>query len=63
MFQTADMIEQHKHLEALARLVDAGKIQTTLTELLEPINAANLRAAHAKIESGRAIGKIVLANF
>jgi NADPH2:quinone reductase len=63
MFQTADMIEQHKHLEALTDLVDAGKIQTTLTELLEPINAANLRAAHAKIESGRSIGKIVLANF
>ncbi len=63
MFQTADMIEQHKHLEELARLVDAGKIQTTLTELLEPINAANLRAAHAKVESGRTIGKIVLANF
>ncbi len=63
MFQTADMIEQHKHLDTLARLVDAGKIQTTLTELLEPINAANLRAAHAKIESGRTIGKIVLANF
>ncbi|HXR66067.1 MAG TPA: zinc-binding alcohol dehydrogenase family protein [Ktedonobacteraceae bacterium] len=63
MFQTADMIEQHKHLEALAQLVDAGKIQTTLTELLEPINAANLRLAHAKIESGKTIGKIVLANF
>jgi NADPH:quinone reductase len=63
MFQTADMIEQHNHLDALARLVDSGKIQTTLTELLEPINAANLRAAHAKVESGRSIGKIVLANF
>jgi zinc-binding alcohol dehydrogenase family protein len=63
MFQTPDMIEQHHHLEALAQLVDAGKIQTTLTELLEPINAANLRAAHARIESGRTIGKIVLANF
>jgi NADPH2:quinone reductase len=63
MFQTADMIEQHKHLEILAELVDAGRIQTTMTELLEPINAVNLRAAHAKIESGRTIGKIVLANF
>lgn len=63
MLQTADMIEQHRHLETLTRLVEAGKIQTTLTELLEPINAANLRAAHAKIESGQTIGKIVLANF
>jgi NADPH:quinone reductase len=63
MFQTVDMIEQHKHLEALTQLVDAGKIQTTLTELLEPINAANLRAAHAKVEGGQTIGKVVLANF
>ncbi len=63
MFQTVDMIKQHKHLDALARLVEAGKIQTTLTELLEPINAANLRVAHAKVESGKTIGKIVLANF
>lgn len=62
-FQTADMIEQHRHLEALAQQVEAGKIQTTMTELLEPINAANMRIAHAKIESGRTIGKIVLANF
>lgn len=63
MFQTADMIEQHRHLEELTQLVEAGKIQTTLTELFEPINAANLRKAHAKIESGTTIGKIVLANF
>jgi len=28
-----------------------------------PINAANLRAAHAKIESGKTIGKIVLAGW
>jgi zinc-binding alcohol dehydrogenase family protein len=63
LFQTADMVEQHKHLEALTQLVETGKIQTTMTELLEPINAAHMRIAHAKIESGRTIGKIVLANF
>ena len=62
-YQTSDMIEQHKHLDELAQLIDEGKIQTTLTEKLEPINAANLREAHKKVESGRMIGKIVLANF
>ena len=62
-YQTADMIEQHNLLNQLALLIDAGKIQTTLTERLEPITAANLRAAHRKIESGQTIGKIVLANF
>jgi NADPH:quinone reductase len=63
LFQTPDMIEQHHLLEELAQFVDAGKVKTTLTELLEPINAANLRKAHAHIESGTTIGKIVLANF
>lgn len=63
MFQTPDMIEQHNLLEDLTQLVDEGLVKTTLTELLEPINAANLRKAHAKIESGKTIGKIVLANF
>ncbi|QBD76259.1 zinc-binding alcohol dehydrogenase family protein [Ktedonosporobacter rubrisoli] len=63
MFQTPDMIEQHNLLEDLRQLVEAGKVKTTLTELLEPINAANMRKAHAKVESGKTIGKIVLANF
>ena len=62
-FATIDMIEQHRLLDELARLVDARQISTTLTERLEPINAANLRAAHAKIETGKTIGKIVLENF
>lgn len=35
----------------------------TLTEKLSPINAANLRAAHAKVESGKMTGKIVLAGW
>jgi NADPH2:quinone reductase len=63
MFQTPDLIEQHRHLEELARLVDAGQIKSTMNELFEPINAANMRAAHARIESGQTIGKVVLANF
>ncbi|MBO0797155.1 MAG: zinc-binding alcohol dehydrogenase family protein, partial [Ktedonobacteraceae bacterium] len=63
MYQTSDMVEQHKLLDQLARLVDAGKVYTTLTELLSPINATNLRQAHARVESGKMIGKIVLENF
>jgi len=63
MFTTADMIEQHRLLEEIAALVDAGVIRTTLTETLSPINAANLRQVHKLAESGRAIGKIVLSGF
>jgi NADPH:quinone reductase-like Zn-dependent oxidoreductase len=63
MSSASDMLEQHNLLNKLADLVDAGKVKTTLTERLEPIDAANLRIAHEKIESGISIGKIVLARF
>lgn len=63
MFQTPDMAKQSELLNETAALVDAGKIRTTLTETLSPINAANLRAAHARLESGRTIGKLVLAGW
>jgi NADPH:quinone reductase len=63
VFQTADMIEQHKLLTQVAELVDAGKIRTTLSDVLGPINAANLKAAHALIESGKTRGKLVLSGF
>jgi NADPH:quinone reductase len=63
MFQTADLIEQHRILDTIANLIDAGKIQTTLTERITPITSANLRKAHALIEKGNTIGKIVLEQF
>ena len=63
LFQTPDMIQQHHLLEAVADLVDAGRLKTTVTEVLSPIDAANLKAAHAAIESGRTRGKIVLEGF
>lgn len=63
IFGTADMAEQGKLLDEVARLVDAGRIRTTVTEVLSPINAANLKKAHALIESGKARGKIVLEGF
>lgn len=63
MFETADMGQQGRILAEVARLADAGQLRSTLTETLHPINAANLRAAHAKLESGTAMGKIVLEGF
>jgi NADPH:quinone reductase-like Zn-dependent oxidoreductase len=59
-FQTPDMIEQHRLLNQVADWLDAGKLKGTLRETLSPINATNLRAAHAKLESGTTIGKLVL---
>ncbi|WP_026963137.1 zinc-binding alcohol dehydrogenase family protein [Alicyclobacillus herbarius] len=62
-YQTPDMEEQHRILCELADWVDAGEIQTTMTERLSPICARNLEAAFAKIRSRRTIGKIVLEGF
>jgi len=63
MFQTPDMIKQHELLTYVAGEIDAGRIRTTLDTVLTPINAANMRKAHAFIETGTAKGKIVLEGF
>jgi len=63
MFHTADMGAQGVLLNEVARLVDEGTLRTTIGENFGPINAANLKRAHALIESGRARGKIVLEGF
>jgi zinc-binding alcohol dehydrogenase family protein len=62
-FQTPDMDEQHRALKQVAEWLDAGRLRTTLTEKLSPISAANLRAAHAKVESGKMVGKLVLEGW
>jgi zinc-binding alcohol dehydrogenase family protein len=63
LFETADMLEQHKLLNRVAELIDAGTLKTTVGEHFGTINAANLRRAHALLESGQARGKIVLEGF
>jgi zinc-binding alcohol dehydrogenase family protein len=63
MFGTPDIAEQGKLLDEVARLVDSGVLRTTFGQSFGAINAANLRRAHALIESGRAKGKIVLEGF
>jgi NADPH:quinone reductase len=63
LYQTPDMDAQGKLLDEISALIDAGRIRTTVTEVLQPINAQNLKAAHAVLESGKARGKIVLEGF
>jgi zinc-binding alcohol dehydrogenase family protein len=62
-FQTPDMGEQGRLLTETGQLMDAGRIRTTLQTNLGTITAENMKKAHALVESGRAIGKIVLAGF
>jgi NADPH:quinone reductase len=63
LYQTPDMDAQGRLLDEVSALIDAGRIRTTVTEVLQPINAENLKAAHAILESGKARGKIVLEGF
>ena len=63
LFETTDMIGQHHLLNEVAQLVDAGVVRTTLAENYGPISAANLKRAHALVESGKARGKVVLADW
>jgi NADPH:quinone reductase-like Zn-dependent oxidoreductase len=63
IFQTDDMHAQQAILSRIAELVDAGTVASTVSEHYGAINAANLRRAHAMLESGKSRGKIVLAGF
>src|ERR1700722_6389271 len=62
-FQTPDMIGQHRLLNDVADLIDKGVLRTTLDQTFGTINAANLRRAHALLESGKSRGKIVLEGW
>jgi NADPH:quinone reductase len=63
LFQTVDMVEQHNLLDRVADLVDEGTIRTTLTRELGPISAETLRQAHAMVEEGRMVGKVVVSGW
>ena len=63
LYQTPDLIEQHRLLTEVAAMVDAGVLRTTLNGEHGRIDAAHMRALHALLESGRAIGKHVLTGF
>ena len=62
-FQTADMIGQHDLLNDVSDLIDKGVLRTTLDQSFGAINAANLKRAHALLESGKSRGKIVLEGW
>ena len=63
LFDTPDVGEQGRLLNTVAELVDEGRIRTTATDTLSPINAANLIEAHRRIESATTRGKIVLEGW
>jgi NADPH2:quinone reductase len=62
-FQTSDMIAQNHLLNDVSDLIDKGVLRTTLDQSFGTINAANLKRAHALLESGKSRGKIVLEGW
>lgn len=63
VFATPDVEEQHRILNEIADLADAGTLRSTLGEITGPIDAATLRKAHGMVESGHVTGKVVLEGF
>lgn len=60
IWETDDMDAQHRLLNRVADMVDAGTLKTTAARDLGPMRAKTLLEAHALQESGRALGKTVL---
>lgn len=60
-FATPDMPRQGAILAGAARLVDEGRLRSTLTTTLRGLTPGTLAAAHAAIASGRQIGKLAMA--
>jgi zinc-binding alcohol dehydrogenase family protein len=63
MYETDDMQSQHNLLNQVAMLIDQGILKTKITENIGDLNITTLAKAHSLLESGRAIGKIVLSSF
>ena len=63
MYGTPDMIEQNRLLNRVSDAIDNGFLRTTVTDILSPIDAATLREAHRRIETGATRGKLVVARI
>jgi len=62
-YQTENMISQHNISRHLATLYEEEKIQPIATKTYYPINADNMKKAHADVESGHMIGKVTLVSW
>ena len=60
LFATSDMACQGQILARMARMVDDGIIKTTETRTLKGLSASTLKEAHAIVERGAMIGKLVV---
>ena len=63
MYHTEDIAEQGSLLNEISQLIDNNTLMSTCNDVVKPINALNLRNVHQRLEKGRTIGKIVLAQW
>jgi NADPH:quinone reductase-like Zn-dependent oxidoreductase len=63
MFETADMETQGQILSAIASLVDAGEVRTTLTERFSPSTPRTSSARTRRLRALTARGKIVIEGW
>ncbi|KAJ0177073.1 hypothetical protein K1T71_007082 [Dendrolimus kikuchii] len=62
-YDTEDKSRHHEILDIISKMLDSGELKSTVTKVLTPINAENLREAHRILEEKRMIGKLVLSGF
>jgi len=60
MFQTPDMAVQGEILQQVADMVDAGTLQTTLSDTLQGLSVESVATAHARVLEGHMQGKLVI---
>jgi NADPH2:quinone reductase len=60
MHHAADLDRQGRLLDEAADLLDKGTLRHTMTTAIGDFSAAGLRRAHDLVESGRAVGKVVV---
>lgn len=61
IFTTSTIARQHALLRRVAQLIDNGDLQHTMTRRIDGFDAAGLKQAHALVEQGSMIGKVVVA--
>lgn len=60
MYQTADMARQGGILNEVAKLVDTGVVESSLSETLHGLSVESITEAHRKVLDGHMRGKVVV---
>ena len=60
MYQTADMARQGEILDEVAKLVDNGVVESSLSETLHGLSVESITEAHRKVLEGHMRGKVVV---